>query len=677
VEPQPATLTEAEPPSAVEHVSSFLAATAEPVRNLLSASIELKEFRRSQTFLTLSDRRLLVQQAINLLEDNYVHLPLKSALHAVNPVRRLKRLKARLRQQTEDTMGPELAFHAELSEIFNSLHDLHTTYQLPRPFADRIAYLPFLIEECRGTGHDSSGDDESGSQFLVSRLVEGFESPGFVCGVTVTHWNGIAIDRAVEMLAARFAGSNPAAQRARAIESLTLRQLVTLPPPDEQWVRITFIDNDNSSRDLQWPWLVVENYKPEADLLDPAVPIASSTLAIGLDVGADELNRARRMLFAPVTIERARSQPAPEAVPAAAVADDDLSTRLEGVFHAGLAETSSGTFGHIRIFTFRCDPDAFVTEFVRLIEMLPRDGLIVDLRGNPGGAVMASEMTLQTLSPLPIEPEPFQFINTEQNLALCRGLQNPLKLEPWIKSMELGLETGEIYSGAYPITSKAEANARGQKYHGPVVLITDARCYSSADVFAAGFQDHDIGPILGVDGNTGAGGAEVWTLAGIQSWLLDFPPEGFESPYADLPQSAGIGLAIRRSLRVGRMAGTPLEDLGVIPDPDHVHRLTRTDIVSKNEDLLNRAGELLAKGSKRKLDATATVSGDSLSLALETEGLDRVDVYVDGRPRASVDLSAATQEVTAPGATGARRIRIEGFQDEKLVANRVIPLMDG
>ncbi|HEX2281180.1 MAG TPA: S41 family peptidase, partial [Thermomicrobiales bacterium] len=614
VESQPATPTKA--PGSAEHVRSFLAATAEPVRELLSASIELREFRRAETYLTLSDRRLLVEQAITLLEDNYVHLPLKSALHAVNPVRRLKRLKARLRQQTKETMGPELAFHSELSEIFSSLRDLHTTYHLPRPFADRIAYLPFLIEECRCNEHDSSGDRGSGSQFVVSRLVEGFESPGFECGVEVTHWNGIPIARAVEMLAARFAGSNPAAQRARAIESLTLRQLATIPPPDEDWARITFIANDSGSRDLQWPWLVVENYKPEADLLDPVISLAG-TQPIGLDVGADELNRARRMLFAPVTIERARKLQAPEGVPAAAVVDNHLSTRLEGVFHAGLAGTPSGTFGHVRIFTFRCDPDAFVDEFVRLIELLPKDGLIVDLRGNPGGAVMASELTLQTLSPLPIEPEPFQFINTEQNLALCRGLANPLKLEPWIKSMELGLETGEIYSGAYPITPKADANARGQKYHGPVVLITDARCYSAADVFAAGFQDHDIGPILGVDDNTGAGGAEVWTLAGIQSWLLDYPPEGFESPFADLPQSAGIGLAIRRSLRVGRMAGTPLEDLGVIPDPDHVHRLTHTDIVSRNEDLLNRAGELLAnlvaEGRRRKLNATATLAGDDLS----------------------------------------------------------------
>ena len=54
---------------------------------------------------------------------------------------------------------------------------------------------------------------------------------------------------------------------------------------------------------------------------------------------------------------------------------------------------------------------------------------------------------------------------------------------------------------------------------GPVVLITDARCYSTTDIFAAGFQDHKVGTILGTDNNTGAGGANVWTLELIRQYF--------------------------------------------------------------------------------------------------------------------------------------------------------------
>ena len=42
------------------------------------------------------------------------------------------------------------------------------------------------------------------------------------------------------------------------------------------------------------------------------------------------------------------------------------------------------------------------------------------------------------------------------------------------------------------------------------MLVTDAFCYSTTDIFAAGFQDHEIGTILGCHDNTGAGGANVW-----------------------------------------------------------------------------------------------------------------------------------------------------------------------
>ena len=50
------------------------------------------------------------------------------------------------------------------------------------------------------------------------------------------------------------------------------------------------------------------------------------------------------------------------------------------------------------------DPAAFVAEFVRLVELLPQEGLILDVRGNGGGHIFASEFTLQTLTPAPDHP---------------------------------------------------------------------------------------------------------------------------------------------------------------------------------------------------------------------------------------------------------------------------------
>ena len=76
--------------------------------------------------------------------------------------------------------------------------------------------------------------------------------------------------------------------------------------------------------------------------------------------------------------------------------------------------------------------------------------------------------------------------------------------------MELALQTGSPFSAGFPISDPKKCNEMGQRYFGPVVLITDALCYSTTDIFAAGFQDHEIGKVIGVHETTGAGGANVW-----------------------------------------------------------------------------------------------------------------------------------------------------------------------
>ena len=118
-----------------------------------------------------------------------------------------------------------------------------------------------------------------------------------------------------------------------------------------------------------------------------------------------------------------------------------------------------------------------------------------------------------------------QFINTPLNLKIAKKHRaNPVGIDlgSWFPSMDQALQTGAAFSGAFPITPVDGANALGQEYAGPVILITDALCYSATDIFAAGFKDHKIGPVLGVDDNTGAGGANVWTHALLKQ-LLDVP----------------------------------------------------------------------------------------------------------------------------------------------------------
>jgi len=633
-------------------------AAAKPA-SAAAAAVPLATFLGSAGSLTLEQRRLLVDQALLLLSENYVHLPLKVAMHAVNPLQRLRVLRARMARQTPATMGEEWLFHREMSSVFHSVRDLHTNYLLPVPFAGKVAFLPFMIEKC----YDAAGAEH----YLITRTVTGYQAPQFGPGAEVTHWNGTPIARAVALNGAVFAGSNDAANLARGLESLTLRPLVIQAPPDEDWVRLTYIGLDGSDQELREEWKVATNLPPMTDL----DAISEVSASMGLDLDSDEKSRAKKALYVREVVELERGRSSAELAAPAAVAGADLPTTMPGVFRAREVVTPSGTFGQLRIFTFSVqDPVAFRDEFVRLAAALPQNGLIVDVRDNGGGHIFASEFTLQTMTPRRIAPEPVQFVSSPLNLRICRRHKdNPagIDLGPWFESLDLAIETGAQFSAASPITPESGANDIGQTYLGPVVLITDARVYSATDIFAAGFADHEIGTILGVDDNTGAGGANVWTHGLLATLLNEPPPPDETSPYVALPNGANLRVAIRRTLRVGKLAGTPVEDLGV--KPQETHRMTQADLLEGNVDLLNRAGELLAAQPVRRLDLTTSFSGTTLTVAIDAQGIDRVDLYVDDRPISSEDLTGPVS-IDILEVTSGQLLRADGYDAGKLVASR-------
>src|SRR3954465_2042140 len=237
-------------------------------------SVPLHDFLETAGMLTYADRMVLVEQGLLMLEGNYVHLSLKTAMHAVNPVQRLRLLRARLLRQTQETMDPERVFHMEMSGIFHSVRDLHTNYLLPAPFAGMIAYLPFQVERCL---------DGTSEKYIVTRIAQGALAPPFGIGVEITHWNGIPIERAVAVNADRFAGSNMAARLARGVDSLTLRSLRIHLAPDEEWVSVSFLDADGVRRELRAPWLGAA----KAPALTDTAGVTTSAASMGVDLHAD------------------------------------------------------------------------------------------------------------------------------------------------------------------------------------------------------------------------------------------------------------------------------------------------------------------------------------------------------------------------------------------------------
>jgi len=632
------------------------------VRDILSASNPLSSFLAEAGGLSPDERELIVDQAIVLMEGFYVHLPLKKAMHAVDPVQRLRLLRKHLSEYDHD-----LRFHGEMTQIFTSVRDLHTNYLLPSPFSHVFASLPFRVETCVEGGK---------VVYLVAGLATGFQHPTFTAGVELQYWNGMPIKRAVEIAADRHAGSNADARWARGLAGLTQRPLVIAPPPDEEWVIIDYRVLDGGNQQIRLDWLVVG--LPPAAVSAPGTTAAA--VATGLDLETELTQRARRILFAPYA-EAARAKIDAAADALAAVSDTE--SIMPEVFTAREVTTSHGKFGHLRIWTFAVpDPDEFVQEFVRLAGLLPENGLIVDVRDNGGGLIYAGEQLLQVLTPRSIEPERLQFVNTPLTLRLCE-LNTPsrtvldLDLSQWLPSMQRAVETGSAFSASFPITSPKACNAIGQRYFGPVVLITSARCYSTTDIFSAGFQDHAIGKILGVDGHTGAGGANVWEhplLGRLFSTAGASPKPPPDSPIKPLPKGANMRVAIRRTLRVGAQAGTELEDLGVVPDERH--NMTRADILNKNVDLMEHAGKLLASMPVVQITTkVAAGAGDALKVQVDTQNIDRLDFYLDNRPQRSEAVSTQAGSVAVElTRKGGKVLQLQGFRQDKLVAARRIPL---
>jgi hypothetical protein len=232
--------------------------------------------------------------------------------------------------------------------------------------------------------------------------------------------------------------------------------------------------------------------------------------------------------------------------------------------------------------------------------------------------------------------------------------------------MEQALRTGAIHSAGYPITDPTWCNEIGQKYFGPVVLVTDALCYSTTDMFAAGFQDHGIGPILGTDGNTGAGGANVWAHHYFYSDVLP------GSVYQALPKGADMRVSIRRSLRVGRQAGAPLEDLGVVPDERHF--LTRNDLLSDNVDLINKAGALLSSLPRRSLTVNLESSSPTEAKILaKAKGMSRLDFYLNNRPIQSSDIRDGQVTCVAHKSNSSDAVvEVQGFDGTEFVARYLL-----
>jgi hypothetical protein len=608
------------------------------VRPLASAGIQVS--------FTPRERRVLVDQALQVLSEVYVHLPLKRAIRAIDPERRLRLLQLRLgddldgakaspEPSSEDFQGlaglgldellapasapdaglaglgldellspdpprddaaepwetmSDREFEDELMDVFASLHDLHTQYIAPDPARRSMAFLPLLVEEC--WEYDDRGRQVR--SYLVSKVYgeneaqqDGLEGArktagkGFRAGVRVTHWNGIPIDLAVLRRAERSPGANAHAQHVRGLESLTCRWLGTAPRPDEEFVRVTYLDG-KESRDVKLSWYVGELPRPDKPAEEQDAN-AGRAARIGLDPQTEMRRRLKYELYAAADLRSGSSttKTGPRDAP-----------RFDRI------QTPEGDVGYLRIHTFAVsDVDAFIEDIKHGLKDLPERGLVIDVRGNPGGDILAGERLLALLAPEhKADPQllHFRITPTARRIAERLGAQGGPWAETVLESIRSGLKSGAPYSSGSAIDALPEVTEPG--YPGPLVLVVDALCYSTAEVFAAGFQDNRLGRILGTERGTGGGAGNSWEYAALAQFggNEQFPslPTGTAVEAPARARAASFVVAVRRLTRAGALRGETFEEFGVLSDV-RPYRMTHHDLLNKNAGLKQAAARLL------------------------------------------------------------------------------------
>ncbi len=610
------------------------------------ARSEIAEGLAAAAVASPAERTEIIDELIRIVLGIYVHLPLKQAMYGIDPVQQLRRLNERA--SSEELTHSR--FHAEIGRILGDLRDAHTNYIGPMAIEGWVARLPFLIEQF---------DPEVAPRFLVSKTIpELIDDAAFEPGVEVISWNGAPIADAVRDHGDVVRGGRPDSAMARAVDSMTFRPLGYLPIPIEHWVMVGYRTPRGREDETRLEWRFVRPGE------GPSTTRPTEAVASAEAVHPDRslIRRAKKLsfnadLWRTEAVDRARRRdPLPPDRSEVAVGEW-ITGRFQDNVSAKIERVAGREVGYLRLWSFGLsDDDGFVDEVVELLDLLPQDGLIVDLRGNPGGLIWAAERLLQLFTPRPVEPTRFSLLATDLTRAVADAPQNRRMLSPWRRSLFDASGTGELYSQGIPITPVERCNDRGQVYGGTVIVVVDATTYSAGDLFAAGFADNNIGTIVSVGKATGAGGANVWRSDVLRSILA-----GTGHELGTLPGGVGFTMSVRRATRVGSSEGAPIEDLGIAGHRPYA--MTKRDLLEGNVDLLSMCAQLIDAEPATSM----TVSADGLRITVESERLDRIDVYLDDRPFTSADTDGAAsfQLLRMP-----ESVRVEGYRGDLLEQTR-------
>ncbi len=630
--------------------------------------VPIDEFRSQSPTVKLSprERLSLLDGLEKLFEGAYTHLPLKRARYGFDPVQRVRILRMQMAG-----LSPE-DFDAEVDDIFNRLRDFHTVYWRPG-YEGKVAALPCMVELYY--------DDRKKPHYIVSNVGEWVRKPDFVPGIEVETWNGVPIDRAVQRYADQESGGRADSMRTAAVQTLTCRSLSTHCLPDETSATIGFRKVNKQGTPVgkrlfvTLEWRVIDTTLVERYQAGQRKKLrVGEVRALAFNPAAAAVKRAKLLLFASDAL-RGGSKPFHKDAASATVGTKitGLSTSLPDFLTASVLRGTQENeqYGHLRLRDFLVPSvRQYLEEIRRLLALMPPQGLVLDLRGNGGGYIVAAEMALQFFTPRPIEPVRFEMLATDLALKLSAkdngsSASRRTDIWPWLPSLTDAVRNGEMYSAPLPITIPSKCNIAGQVYGGPVILVADTNTYSAGDLFCAGFADNGIGRMVCVGDSTGAGGASIWTYGDMRQ----FAGRRLRRGLPPLPEGGTIQFSLMRATRVGPRLGALIEDVGVSVRPKERYRMSRDDLLCDNRDLLAYCIRWLERQPYTVMQCHSSRNRDTIEVT--TKGLDQLDVMLDHHRLESVRIRDGAS-YTVGKRPGTKRVEVCGLKGGKLKQRRVI-----
>lgn len=610
---------------------SFAAPRDLDIRRLSESLDELKPIT-----YTAQERELMAKQALMFIKNLYVHreIKIKDFGAQVDPVPRLEDMVRRAASLSDAD------FQKAMQKIFLDLHDHHTNYVAPMPL--RCSYVLAPV-------HFADVYDNGKLKIIVKGRTKALEKivnediAKVKTGDELVSINGKPVGTVLEDLKKLSGGANEDSMVSGAIMNLSMFSLAEQPIPEETELTYgfkrgteTYTVSTRYYAALNIPGCVEEVNAKKTGKNKPKSKSSMPVSDLDFVRAENPIIRDYKDLVLPDTVSPFGEE----------------GKLPVGSFYT--IDTPAGKLAKLDLETFVPEGDASSDEVIHKIKALLQEAqpttaaLIIDMRSNGGGSIILAEGLTQLFTPNNVKTMPVRFLPNELNLSTFLA-SNQGRDNGWSQDTREGIAANSRYTKPRVITSNDAANRYGQVWFKPVVILTDANCYSACDLFAASMQDHGAATIIGTHATTGAGGANVMDYD-IFSRIFQ-AGSATNNPFVKLPGHQGMRVSWRQTLRVGKNQGQLIENAGV--KSDIVVRYVTEDIVGGESRVLMRevhnAINKIIPRYKSNITLTSSLmmkNGAAAKWTEKVKGVDTLEVLQNGKPVETLDVNAAGQDIT-------------------------------